>query len=506
MGITVGANGGGGTGTGSGKAKIKGFLANNDYKEGEAIQENGAIWTAKINFKSGDTFDADDWYKISVSEEELDEKMDKSDADDFELVENKTTVIYDENTATNTNYPSEKAVRTELDKKADKIVTPHIDWNPSNFNIPAGRTLKFNTNTEPKVIGTGLPTIAVFSILDDNSDLMFGFYSNDSGATTQVGLFRINDDMTAFVSEILLYDGETWLNDGSFSLLYDIYGDMNEYIGIDTELKDFDLNQDIVVLDVPDLNLTEVYDVAKEGRGHALDALTEITQEAAVRASGDNDLQSQIDAMHGQTRRFFRDFDAEFGTDTPTKEMTDAWLAAREPALTPNVGTAFKNSNSTQSTYNHLFVYYTDPTDSEQLVLQDDGVDTVSTASETSLGVVRGAGDVAIDLNGDMNLRANSGTDTVIGNRTLVDNTGSSTLVSIAAKSLTAWLQGFRDNIKALFATKVDKTEYSGKVYGTDTDGEQTAYDVDSFGKVDTVNGISADTNKNVQTDYVFET
>jgi hypothetical protein len=210
--------------------------------------------------------------------------------------------------------------------------------------------------------------------------------------------------------------------------------------------------------------------------------------------------------MHGQTRRFFRDFDAEFGTDTPTKAMTDAWLAAREPALTPNVGTAFKNSNSTQSTYNHLFVYYTDPADSEQLVLQDDGVDTVSTASDASLGVVRGAGDVSVDLNGDMHLRADSGTDTVIGSRALVDNAGSSTLVSITAKSLTSWLQGLRDNIKALFASKVDKTTDASKVYGTDTDGEQTEYDVDSFGKVDTVNGIPADANKNVQTTYTYET
>lgn len=37
------------------------------------------------------------------------------------------------------------------------------------------------------------------------------------------------------------------------------------------------------------------------------------------------------------------------------------------------------------------------------------------------------------------------------------------------------------------FTTKVDKTSDASKVYGTDKDGEQTTYDVESFGKVDDV-------------------
>jgi hypothetical protein len=503
---------------------LKPFEPDKDYKANQAIVVDGVIYTAKSDFTSGNTFDDADWTKVGVSEAELDGKLDKSDDEDilygtdedgnqttvsvadFEKVANKTATISDSGEATDTKYPTEKAARTELDKKADKIVTPHIDWNPNSFSIPAGRVLKFNTDTVPALSGTELPTIAVFTKINGDPDNLLGFYSNDYGATTQAGVFHINDDMTAFEADILLYDGTAWLNDGNFVLPYDISGDWNEYIGDDTALSGFDLHTDITVLDVPVMNLTDVYEVAKEGRDHALDALTEITQEAAVRGSGDNDLQSQIDAMQGQTRRFFVDFDADFGTDTPAKAMTDAWLAARTPALTPNVGTAFKNSNNTQSTYNHLFVYYTDPLDSEQLVLQDDGVDTVSTASDTSLGVVRGAGDVRVTSSGDMKLREDTATDTVIGNRTLEDNAGNSTLVSITAKNLKAWLQGLRDNIKALFTTKVDKTSDASKVYGTDTDGEQTEYDVDSFGKVDTVNGIPADANKNVQTTYTFET
>lgn len=48
-------------------------------------------------------------------------------------------------------------------------------------------------------------------------------------------------------------------------------------------------------------------------------------------------------------------------------------------------------------------------------------------------------------------------------------------------------------------ATKVDKTSEADKVYGTDSNGEQTTYNKEDFGKVDTVNGVQADSNKNVE-------
>jgi len=53
---------------------------------------------------------------------------------------------------------------------------------------------------------------------------------------------------------------------------------------------------------------------------------------------------------------------------------------------------------------------------------------------------------------------------------------------------------------------KVDKTDSPSKIYGTDEDGEQVVIARDSLGKVDTVDGLEADTDKNVQLTYVYET
>jgi hypothetical protein len=57
---------------------------------------------------------------------------------------------------------------------------------------------------------------------------------------------------------------------------------------------------------------------------------------------------------------------------------------------------------------------------------------------------------------GATQLATGAATDNIIGNRTLADQTGSATLVTIDAKNLTAWLQGIRNNLKALFSGKQD--------------------------------------------------
>ena len=56
-------------------------------------------------------------------------------------------------------------------------------------------------------------------------------------------------------------------------------------------------------------------------------------------------------------------------------------------------------------------------------------------------------------------------------------------------------------DLSTALGNKVDKTSTANKVYGTDTNGNQTTYDVDSFGQVDdvTVGGTSVVTNKVAQ-------
>lgn len=58
--------------------------------------------------------------------------------------------------------------------------------------------------------------------------------------------------------------------------------------------------------------------------------------------------------------------------------------------------------------------------------------------------------------------------------------------------------QDLQAELNGLDSAKVDKTNSADKVYGTDNNGEQTLYDKNDFGKVDTVNNVQPDNNKNV--------
>ena len=57
------------------------------------------------------------------------------------------------------------------------------------------------------------------------------------------------------------------------------------------------------------------------------------------------------------------------------------------------------------------------------------------------------------------------------------------------------------DEVAKTTNTKLTKTNEINKVYGTDKNGNQVLYDKDSLRTVDTVNGIAADNNKNIQID-----
>ena len=57
------------------------------------------------------------------------------------------------------------------------------------------------------------------------------------------------------------------------------------------------------------------------------------------------------------------------------------------------------------------------------------------------------------------------------------------------------------DEVAKTTNTKLTKTNEINKIYGTDKNGNQILYDKDSLRTVDTVNGIGADQNKNIQID-----
>jgi hypothetical protein len=166
-------------------------------------------------------------------------------------------------------------VNTELDKKANKITYEHIDWNALDFNIPAGRTLQFDTSKTPALTNVGISTSAIFAMVNNNPDLMFGFYTNDDGATTHAGMFRVNTAATAFVPIVELYNSTTWLNGGQYVLLYGITGDFNQNIGAPT-LSGFDLQSDITVLDVPDEDLEDVKRILDAKKANAADTIHDI--------------------------------------------------------------------------------------------------------------------------------------------------------------------------------------------------------------------------------------
>jgi hypothetical protein len=290
------------------------------YDTDKVIVHDGAIWRAKKDFKAGAEFNPDDWESIGVSVIDLDKKLDREKhTDDYtsrffhnngseggywvkadnaeigaltrydaspvkrlvhvisslnglgtRLMHTLSKIYYTkgkgsegytdaDEIATTGNVDSlSSAVYSELNMKADKIIIPHIEWNPDEINIPEGRTLHFDTTTTPVISGTGIPMLAYFTLINGDADRMFGFFSNDAGQTTLAGLFHINDEMTAFVPDTLLYDGAQWLNDGNYELKYSITGHLDEITGAGTTLSGFDLQNSISIPDMPPMNLIDV--------------------------------------------------------------------------------------------------------------------------------------------------------------------------------------------------------------------------------------------------------
>jgi hypothetical protein len=55
--------------------------------------------------------------------------------------------VFDQDAAT--KHYVDTTIGGDVANKANKIVYPHINWTPTNINVPAGRTIQFNTVRTP---------------------------------------------------------------------------------------------------------------------------------------------------------------------------------------------------------------------------------------------------------------------------------------------------------------------------------------------------------------------
>jgi hypothetical protein len=386
-------------GGGTPESTLPPFEAGKFYYANQAIVYDGAIYTAIADFTAGAVFAPADWNRVSVGDAELDEKVDKTDAhdqlygtddegeqtafdkSDFELTDNKIDEIRDIEDATDTNYPTELAVRTQLDALAEAVGGVIGDLTAITNSTDAS-TVVAALNSLFKMINGDI------SVEIKNDGL---YISRDSGGTVTEDRLVELTDLEPLEQEIQGLHGKTArLNAYDFGM------------GITSEnINDPDIQTMLNAYALVQLGLSDVADIPNFIGVHNL-----------YTGAGGNHLLIFNQAITGS------------GTpDDP--EFPAHWI--------------------------------------------DNGLDSVSIASTTSLGVVKGSvTDMEISVSTDGIMSVN-GLSTALGG-------------------------------------KVDETTLAGKVYGTDADGKQTTFNKDDFGKVDTVNSIAPDAYKNVQTDYVYAT
>jgi hypothetical protein len=422
----------------AGGTAITTFEPNTYYKADDPVVHEGALWRAKVDFLAGNDFDPADWDKLSISVEEfndeLDEKLDKTedpdqiygtdkdgkqttfDKSDFEVVGNKTDEIEDASEASDIDYPTEKAVRTELDKKVDK------------------------TDSKGKVYGTdGDGEQTTYGLSD------FEFVENKVKEIRDITKATDVDYPTEKAVRTGLDATVTAFN----TALEPISAEIQGLHGKTARLNGYDFGMSITSDNINDSDIQTIltaYALVQLGLSDAADIPNFIAVHNLYAGDG------------GDHLLVFNE--ANVGSGTPENpEFPAHWV--------------------------------------------DNGLDSVSVASNTSLGVVKGSEtdmQVSVGLDGKMSV---NGLSTALGNKE--DSANKTTAIRDESEADNTRYPTEKA-IRTELDKKVDKTDDENQVYGTDENGEQTTYGVNSFGKVDTVNGISPDTDKNVKTDYVYET
>lgn len=202
-------------------------------------------------------------------------------------------------------------------------------------------------------------------------------------------------------------------------------------------------------------DITDQLDLQGQFSQLETDLEADITAEENARIAADNTLQDNIDTVAGNLTQEITD---RGDADTVLQNNIDAEELARQ-----NADTALDTAK-------------VDKTNSANKVYGTDSNGDQTTFDKAIFGKVDTVNNVQPDANKNILIDA-----TQIN----VDETAQ-TKVTI------------KSNLDTLENTKVAKTNVADKVYGTDSLGEQTTYDISSFGKVDTVNSVQPDSNKNV--------
>jgi hypothetical protein len=147
-----------------------------------------------------------------------------------------------------------EGVWTHIDGvKANKIDATDWTWNVEMV-VPRGAALLFDDVTMPVLTPNSGNVGSLFAKVAGQPDLYFGFWTNDGGTNTHLGLFRQNADGTAYVAVEDVYNtAGGWLSDTYITK----YGFETAWNVSDpaATLSGFDLAEDVTIEN------SEVYDL-----------------------------------------------------------------------------------------------------------------------------------------------------------------------------------------------------------------------------------------------------
>lgn len=124
-----------------------------------------------------------------------------------------------------------------------------------------------------------------------------------------------------------------------------------------------------------------------------------------------NEVQKEIETVKSGLVRLSLDFSLAFSNaaDPANPTMAEVMTFLSKMGITPHSGTSLLNSKIGMSTYKNTFVFYTNPYDpTSSLVLVNEGILGASVATQETLGIVKGSGDIRVDTEGNMFIRSDS--------------------------------------------------------------------------------------------------